>query len=250
LLYSRLLSLPVIRARLLDLLADKSAVGTIKLHSPRTSRFNRQGHIYYQTQVTLRNGETWHSVTGYADSLFPKPDVELTFRTCDLYAQHLSLLQGFPESELFWPESARDEAVTKSATLLKRYGARLVWEEPRPVPSPSSAIWNGDWPHFELPALDHPATADDVEQGRAIFSLAGEGSARVVPLVTRPLPALWLAPKDKPHSPHGSDGFVWQAEEVEKDGVTHRYYGFVGRNAFAKVPAEEVPIDAADARED
>src|SRR6185503_15591563 len=40
-------------------------------------------------------------------------------------------------------------------------------------------------------------------------------------------------------------GIVWQAEEAREDGRWRRYYGFVGRHARARVPAEEIEFPAA-----
>ena len=112
--------------------------------------------------------------------------------------------------------------------------------------------------HLKFPDLGRPATPDDVAQLRAIFTLAGEGETRTVRLRERPLRVSWIALKDKPVRYLASradtgetvpgdltwdqQGWVWQAEEVLKDGKWRRWYGFVGPHALAKLPAEEVRL--------
>ena len=39
-------------------------------------------------------------------------------------------------------------------------------------------------------------------------------------------------------------GLVWQAEEVREGDRWRRYYGFVGRHALTRVPAEEIEFPA------
>jgi hypothetical protein len=102
--------------------------------------------------------------------------------------------------------------------------------------------------------LDRPATAKYVRDGKAVFSLAGEGEARLVRRLKLPIEARWVTLKNRPHRVHTTDrdgvvtyptmyeqdGRVVQAEEVLKDGKWQRYYGFVGCNRVARVPAEEI----------
>jgi hypothetical protein len=93
-----------------------------------------------------------------------------------------------------------------------------------------------------------------VRRGLAIFSLEGQGEARLVPLPAHPLAARWVTLKDYAFRQqtfssktnettypivYEQDGLVWQAEEVREGGRWHRYYGFVGRR-LARVPAEDV----------
>ena len=79
-----------------------------------------------------------------------------------------------------------------------------------------------------LPRLEEPATAADVEAGRAIFAL--KGKRRVWKMPQHPLAA----------EHNGKDGTVWQAEEVSRNGKWQRFFGFVGRDALLKVPAAEI----------
>jgi hypothetical protein len=80
-----------------------------------------------------------------------------------------------------------------------------------------------------------PATPGDVAEGRAIFSLEAEGEARVWRMPECPLVALW-----RPEgAPAPLPGFVWQAEEVNRDGIRERFYGF-DRDGPHRVPAKEI----------
>ena len=45
---------------------------------------------------------------------------------------------------------------------------------------------------------------------------------------------------DRPYIEGMQTGRVWQAEEVREGDRWRRYYGFVGRHALARVPAEEI----------
>jgi hypothetical protein len=104
--------------------------------------------------------------------------------------------------------------------------------------------------HF--PKLDHPATPDDVKQGRAIFSLSG--TTRICHLPDFPIEAWRASHKTDPTmanqtGPDGktkyfllyiTEGRVWQAEEVLVGGKWERYYGFVGRYQLDKVSAAEI----------
>ena len=84
-----------------------------------------------------------------------------------------------------------------------------------------------------FPPLDHPATAEDVKKGLAIFTLESEGKTRLVKLASRPMKARWTTLKETPFSvqrvdpktkkvetviAYDQDGLIWQAEEVLKDG--------------------------------
>ena len=73
---------------------------------------------------------------------------------------------------------------------------------------------------FFIPQLDHPATPDDVKEGRALFSLSG--ATRVWKMPAYPL------------------GPAWQAEEILMDGKWKRYFGILGDGKPVKVPAFEM----------
>jgi hypothetical protein len=90
-------------------------------------------------------------------------------------------------------------------------------------------------PRSIVRAAGRPATETDVAVGRAIFSLEGEGEVRVGPLPGLPLVAMW----DAEGAAARLSGFVWQAEEVYRDGRWERFYGFAG-DGVHRVPAEEI----------
>ena len=126
--------------------------------------------------------------------------------------------------------------------LLRQYGERFQIDR--------------QWQHSDfLRSVRSSGSAEDVAAGRAIFSLAGQGAARVFPLPYLPTGAKWLALKDDATSQtvldprtnqpttvvsYDQDGVVWQAEEVQVGGTWKRYFGFVGRHCLAKVPAAEI----------
>ena len=106
--------------------------------------------------------------------------------------------------------------------------------------------------------LDHPATAEEVAAGRAIFSLdRARAEVRRFPLPSFPLEARWtkleVFPDDPPsvrlfdtegHELPNTEalqqGRVWQAEEVREGDRWRRYFGFAGRHALTRVAAEEI----------
>ncbi|MBX6316602.1 MAG: hypothetical protein IRY99_27360 [Isosphaeraceae bacterium] len=156
------------------------------------------------------------------------------FRRCDYVAWQLASLDGTPAFELFWTEARRDAAIDAPTAFLDRYGARFSAEALPGEP---------DFPHakapLKFPILDHPATTEDVCGAGAIFTLEGEGEARVVPLPKRLIRARWVTSKDFPYNQYDGqghvrrayeqDGWIWQAEEVRKADRWERFCGLVGR---------------------
>jgi hypothetical protein len=96
--------------------------------------------------------------------------------------------------------------------------------------------------------LDKPATADDVATQRAIFSLEEKLPRRVIALPTYPLKTRWLkCPYEAKEVPNRNywfkrthEGFVWQLEEVQKDGQWKRFAGYAGAHEILQLPAEEL----------
>ncbi len=231
---SPLVCVPAFRETLLGALADKARIGTA-MRQPR-------GGLQY-TLATGGSGST--SDVRLADPA-EKLGVEVPFRACDFVAWQLSGLDGAPECALTWPEARRDAAVTACAAYLRRFGPHLAAEYVQGVANTRNLV-----ARLHFPALAHPATADDVREGRAVFSLTGEGESRTVPLPSSyPVPARWLALKsfpiirrsnaDPPGDNFLQDGAVWQAEEVKKGDRWERYFGFVGHATIARVPASEI----------
>ena len=83
--------------------------------------------------------------------------------------------------------------------------------------------------------LDQPATKDDVEAGKAIFSFEGLGQRRLAEL-PEDLPP-WRHDKNVPADWNRPP--VCQAEELEVDGKWKRYYGVLSDQEAAVIPAEE-----------
>ena len=231
---SPMVCVPAYREALLAALADKARVGTAE-RQPR-------GVVQY----TLASGQNG----GFIDVRVPDPadrqGVEVPMRTCDYVAWKLSALDGAPECLLTWPEARRDAAITACAAYLRRYGPRFAAEY-----IPGEPNFRNPVAYLRFPTLAHPATPDDVREGRAVFSSTGEGESRTAPLAAGyPVRARWLALKSFPvdHSSRRNsgvgdflqDGWVWQAEEVKKGDRWERYFGFVGHATIARVPASEI----------
>jgi len=219
-----LLAVPAFRRHLQRHLANKEVIGHVKVRP--------NGDIDLEVENSWR-----HSTKTYPnDPLGPQPGAQADFRLCDLYANLLSQFLGAPRCELYWPQAERDAAVTASAAFFRRYADRYV---------PSAAARRSWWlsrPPFTLEPLDHPATKEDVEHGRAIFSLEGQGEVRLWKMPSVPTKARWVALKQFPHvafdidketgktkpkMAYLRDGQIWQAEEVLRNGKWKRYYGFV-----------------------
>ncbi len=227
-----LLVLPAFRRHLAGLLTDRRLAGRLTANDG-------------QQNADLLVNKEWVQWFSSSSSAVPQPSPHATakFRVCDWIAHELSEIRGMPRCELYWQEKERNAAVATCARLLQQYGERF--ESAGFGPSVSIA----------LPLLDHPATREDVEAGRAIFSLAGQGTARILSLPDMPVNAKWLALKDYPTSQvvfdpktnqqttvvsYEQDGAVWQAEEVQVGGTWKRYFAFIGRHCLAKVPADEI----------
>jgi hypothetical protein len=232
-----LLVLPAFRKQLLRLLADRRVAGRATANAGQ-----QQFELLIDKQWMQWGGSSSGSVP------YPPPHATAEFRTCDWIAQELSEIHGMPRCELYWPQAQRDKAVAACAGILRQYGERFQMD------GAGRAM-------ISLRALDHPATPEDVQAGRAIFSLAGQGATRMVPLPWRPVWGQWTALNDYP-STHtvlepktnrqktitdcDREGAVWQAEEVQVNGVWRRYFGFIGRYCLAKVPAEEINLSFPD----
>jgi len=246
---SPLLGVAPFRALVLAGLADRRASGSVDTDAA--------GKI----AVRLDDGMTTFPEPSQTDPLRPAPSTSMPLRLADLYCWTLQDLGGAPACELYWPEAMRDEAIAACAAFLRHYGALFR-------PNPAAGSLADSIPSFNghptavltFDRLDHPATPEDVRAGRSVFRLDGAG-ARVWSLPAYPLKARWTAleiPDDDPGlrgidrskgRPRGQiemlqGGNVWQAEEAPEGGGWRRYYGFVGRHALARVPAEEVEFPA------
>jgi hypothetical protein len=206
-----------------------------------------EGHVtaYHDGSLNLNLKNIYNSGGGggRGNPEIPR-EVSGTFRICDFVAWELGEhLAGAPRCELYWPEAKRDAACAACAAFLRRYG---------PVAGPF---------RMGLPRRERPATREEVEAGKAIFLLEGEGPARVVRLPAFPIEARWVTLQDVPYEARVPDprqgkvatrvayeqgGEVYQAEEVRKDGRWRRFYGFVGAHRAARVPAAEIEFPPPD----
>jgi hypothetical protein len=226
---SPLLALPAFRKAVLAELGNKGGRGAVVVR--------RDGAWSYLLEGI--ESVTCPSPIDPGNPEIPKQGAKGTFRICDFVAYHIAgKIDGAPRCELYWPEKQRDAAVAACAEFLKRYGDHL---------GPDGTI--------NLPRLDRPATREQADNGKAIFSLEGEGKARTVKLPAFPTAALWVTHKEAPYEERSTDpltrkvtttvaydqdGKVYQAEEVFTEGQWRRYYGFVGSHRVARVPASEV----------
>jgi hypothetical protein len=235
-----LLGVAAFRELVFRLLADRTPAGTASL--------SREG----QLEVKTPGGGMSGSGGSVHHPLAPKPGVQVPFRKCDLVAWSLSQIGGAPEIQLYWPERNRDASVQQLLRFVRQYVPRLKYSD---LQKNLDDLSHDAATALTFPTLGRPATPEDVRLTRAIFSLAGQGTPRVVRLPKRPMRArrtalrrypedaqVWDEETGKPRSvtQYEQDGWVWQAEEAQVNGRWRRYYGFVGPHEVAKVPAEEI----------
>jgi hypothetical protein len=159
-------------------------------------------------------------------------------------------MDGTPQCELNWPEARRDEAVAACARVLQQYGERFKYSKEQEAVRGFFEVT-----HMTFPRRDRPATAAEVQNGTAIFSVRDASSARAIALPRFPVKARWTTlikyPREVSYydpktnvsgtrTDYDQEGLVWQAEEVNENGRWQRYYGFVGRYEVARVPASEI----------
>ncbi|MBN1910767.1 MAG: hypothetical protein JW818_13560 [Pirellulales bacterium] len=247
------ITLPAFRERLLQLLEDREQVGQAVVESRE------------RILLGLEHPDEEASTTP-DDPLCPPPGAKVPYRMCDACAYALSGLEGAPRCKLFWPEKERDRAVAQCRAFLKQYGYRYqLADEPVDASGGKKTFlepyFDGGGTYdigtrFALPILDHPATPEDVREGRAVFSLAGPGKTRILKTVSLPLRAIRRNAKGPPVNEKGEriltwfdgDGWVWQAEQQQQpDGRWQTFFGYVGPNGLEKVPAEELNLPTPSA---
>src|SRR5262249_2278922 len=141
-----LLRLPAFRNAVLRELANKTKIGTATL--------SKDGRLEVESRVRS------FSESG-RDRGPPKEEIRQEFGACDCCANLLARIPCAPRCELYWTEAERDKAVAACVEFLRGQRYELAFR--------SKSL-----------GLDRPATAAQVETGRAVFSLAGEGEVRVV----------------------------------------------------------------------
>ena len=226
---ANMLRFSVYRAAVREMLGAKAAGGRIEV--------SEQSMVIHSAQ----GGQGGTLVGTDAPLLY-----EGAFRACDYIAYRLAEdIAAAPRFELYWPEAKRDAALAAMAAFLDNFARRA-----------SGGDTSGG---LTFPLRDRPASRDEARRHDAIFSLAGDGPARVVKFAQMPLPAVWTTLKEMPvqvarykagkyvtEKGFLQEGFVWQAEEVEVGGRWRRYYGFAGAHKVARVPAEEIEFPSAD----
>ncbi len=108
---------------------------------------------------------------------------------------------------------------------------KLVYGRYERGPKPGKIHYEFEMKHEELA---HTATEEDVNSGKAVFTLDGLGEHRVWKLPECPQFSVWLTPDT-----HGS---VCQAEELLVGGAWKRYFGLACEQGLCVVPASEVEI--------
>ena len=241
-------------------LTDKTQVGTVEADAEGKVTVIQGGH------KTVEDGNSTSVSVEAPDELSRRPESPfkpgpsaMPLRVADLVCEELQQLEGIPRFQKQWTLAKRDEAIAATMAYLKQYGERF---RENAASRAIRAAEPGDPQHekaiLAFDPLDHPATADDVAAGRAIFSLDGAGAeVRRFPLPSFPIEARWtkleVFPNDPPimrmydaegHELPNTEGLqtgrVWQAEEVREGDRWRRYYGFVGRHALTRVAAEEI----------
>jgi hypothetical protein len=246
LIHGNLVTVPAFRNLLLTLLADRTVIGDV-YNDNGTVRARGNGQFPWDAIALVEDYGTWDS----ADPRCPPKGTVVRVRRCDVIAADFWHLEGMRDLRLYWPLRDRDRAVAACADVMRRYGQFYVADDSF---GPDFAK-----PKLILPPLDHAATAGDVGQGLAIFTLvgqsgAGQGEVRRVEIARLPKLAKWTTYKEE--RPNGMEidpttgdftkdrynqrGRVWQAEEIRIGGKWQRYFGFVGAGGVSKVPAAEI----------
>lgn len=264
LLGSSLLALKSFRTLVQRALADRTQVGTVEV--------NAKGAItvIQGNQKTVETGESTSSeavssgepAPGAGSPFKPGPSA-MPLRVADQVCEQLQRLDGIPRFQKQWPLEKRDQALAACIAYLKQYGERFRENEAsRALQRAEPGTPRHEFAFLAFDPLDRPATAADVAEGRAIFSLAGAGTeVRRLPLPSFPLRARWTKLEVFPNEPpimrvydaEGREhpateelqtGRVWQAEEVREGTRWRRYYGFAGRHALTRVVDEEIEFRA------
>ncbi len=172
----------------------------------------------------------------------PKPgdDKVLSFPVSDFCAMQLSRVMGFPRWDDSLSDPDKEKLRREMMDYVSQYGPNVAY-----VCEYGTFDLVFATPVIAFPALDHPASTEEVATHRAIFSLPADSHPTQV-AIKFPFAVSWPKSPGRQLQSSGPTGFVtdhtglvWQAEECTENGVKKRYYGFVGYGCIAKVPAEE-----------
>jgi hypothetical protein len=233
---SPLLRVAGFRDGLIAAMANQAELGTVRHNAPRSVEY----------KLTDGGGVSFSSLKVDLDAV--KLGVDFPFRVCDFIAWQVSSIEGAPECELYWPQDRRDRAVAGCSAYVKQYGDRFTADAP-----PGETEYGSKRAHLAFPPPGRPASLADVREGRAIFSLEGQGEVRLASVGDFPIKARWVRLQDFPVYRQGGDGefrreydqdgWIWQAEEVRKGDRWDRSYGFVGRHVIGRVAAADIELD-------
>jgi hypothetical protein len=263
-LKSPLLGLSPFRTLVIRALADKTQVGTVEVDaSGAIIVSDGNSRRVERRNSTESSGNSPGGRAQRPERPFQPGPAAMPLRMCDLVCEMLESLEGLPRFQKQWPIPKRDEAIAVTLAYLKQYGERFRDNAASlAIRAGEPGISNHEKAILAFDLLDHPATVVDVAEGRAIFSLGGGGDeVRRVALPSFPIDARWTKAEVSPdefqrrrivdaegHSRPDIEGLqagrVWQAEEAREGDRWRRSYGFVGRHALTRVPAEEIEFPA------
>lgn len=139
LLKTGLLSFPAFRARVLEGVADRTVVGTLKPHgADPAGTYDPKVEYGLKVENLLAAavaGETQQPDVVVRFTVDPRspapPPAPVSIRACDVYAWKLRGFEGAPWIELYWTEAERDAAVAACVKWLREHGGTFVYSETR-----------------------------------------------------------------------------------------------------------------------
>ena len=100
----------------------------------------------------------------------------MPLRMADEACEALEQLEGIPRFKEHWPIAKRDLAIAATVAYLTRFGERFRENAAsRAIRAGEPGIPNYERTILAFDPLDRPATAADVAEARAIFSLEAQG---------------------------------------------------------------------------
>lgn len=128
LLETPMLNLKSFRERVLEGLANKTVVGTLRPHT--TSAGDRFDLNVENTYTALIVGAS-NSVSAYFpipanDQRAARATEPMTIRVCDVYASRLVRLRGAPSFQIYWTEAERDRAISELVTFITEHSGRFT----------------------------------------------------------------------------------------------------------------------------
>jgi hypothetical protein len=134
LLETRLLGFPAFRARVLEGLADRTVVGTLKPSASEPAGTYDLKVENLLAKAVAGDGNVTEALITFPDFKTrppAPPPAPFSIRACDVYAWKLRGFEGSPWIELYWTEAERDAAVAASVKWLREHGGPFVYSETR-----------------------------------------------------------------------------------------------------------------------